>query len=636
MVRPDVYNDNNKNKTRRRGVGSGHYVARPLDRLAAQVFDLFVILYPLVSLFTSGILRVLDVTVTVHDEAVFGDLAVILMVVCSVTVILYQTILITIYGTTMGKRVMGLKVVKLWSHEKPSFFESFLRALLWGTQCLFAGLPFLSVIANHKHRGLHDRISETIVVTDRKKKASRGPNRLQLSFVKGMHFVWISFLVVYLFAVVVGSVVNIGQYEVGLISLNEESGATPCDVVSQKRKKWNTYKVDQPHRLLVAMTLFTAGEIDEECLDSEADYALQLDENKSLAYLAKSFTTATKPELSNSYLDRVCSDFPESDDCMMSQVVNAWYQKDFDKVNKLFRTFNNDSKPDYLKVWGLYQFYKVGQYSLVLDLADGIKGQRALANILLPLKVRALWGLSQVDHARDVFSNSVNFVEEATQWDMASWMCFEETLRSCEFQEKKSCEYFNGNLQSSIGDDQQVTNLALINQYLCKGKPSGLFSSSDPKINDLYEIVTENQFKKKKSELLDVIFNTKEDLQIRKTALNIFLHNSTENKDFDILLGDWKQLEDDASKLALGIQIYQGLYAKEKYRMAYSLKLPVFKNQTGDQELNKQFVVTAFKTKHHKEAISRLDNLNVNESRVPASVTEYERVKRELVKEILK
>ena len=72
-------------------------------------------------------------------------------------------------GKTLGKWIMRIRIVSIY-HPKISFWHCVERALGYAASTLEAGLGFLQIFWNPNRMCLHDRIAETIVVQDKKKK----------------------------------------------------------------------------------------------------------------------------------------------------------------------------------------------------------------------------------------------------------------------------------------------------------------------------------------------------------------------------------------------------------------------------------------------------------------------------------
>lgn len=66
-------------------------------------------------------------------------------------------------GFTLGKRLMGIRVVSLY-HHKLSLWHSIERSLGYIASTLEFGLGFFQVLWTHNRMATHDRIAETIVV----------------------------------------------------------------------------------------------------------------------------------------------------------------------------------------------------------------------------------------------------------------------------------------------------------------------------------------------------------------------------------------------------------------------------------------------------------------------------------------
>jgi uncharacterized RDD family membrane protein YckC len=76
-------------------------------------------------------------------------------------------------GTTIGKRLLGIRVVSL-VHAELSLWHSIERALGYAASTLEAGFGFLQYFKHPNRQTVHDRIAETIVIVEPRKKAGDG------------------------------------------------------------------------------------------------------------------------------------------------------------------------------------------------------------------------------------------------------------------------------------------------------------------------------------------------------------------------------------------------------------------------------------------------------------------------------
>jgi uncharacterized RDD family membrane protein YckC len=70
-------------------------------------------------------------------------------------------------GRTLGKRVMGIRVVSL-VHHKMSLWHSIERALGYGASALEFGFGFVQYFIHPNRRTVHDRMAETIVIREKR------------------------------------------------------------------------------------------------------------------------------------------------------------------------------------------------------------------------------------------------------------------------------------------------------------------------------------------------------------------------------------------------------------------------------------------------------------------------------------
>ena len=74
-------------------------------------------------------------------------------------------------GRTVGKRLLGLRVIDLEGRQRLGWYQSLERAHGYAASALLASLGFLQVLWDHKGLTMHDRLAGTTVI--RLKKAAR-------------------------------------------------------------------------------------------------------------------------------------------------------------------------------------------------------------------------------------------------------------------------------------------------------------------------------------------------------------------------------------------------------------------------------------------------------------------------------
>jgi len=70
-------------------------------------------------------------------------------------------------GQTIGKRVMGIRVVSI-VHHRMGLWHSIERALGYGASALEFGFGFVQYFIHPNRRTVHDRMAETIVIREKR------------------------------------------------------------------------------------------------------------------------------------------------------------------------------------------------------------------------------------------------------------------------------------------------------------------------------------------------------------------------------------------------------------------------------------------------------------------------------------
>jgi uncharacterized RDD family membrane protein YckC len=130
-------------------------------RLAAMMIDLlFTTVFPLVALITL-LMRSQSRPGTVQGSDY-------LLLICLGTMVFaaYHIVQVALWGQTLGKVLMGIKVVTL-DGSVPGFGQALLRVTGYGFSLLPAGWGFLMAALDPRRQALHDKIAETVVIPEK-------------------------------------------------------------------------------------------------------------------------------------------------------------------------------------------------------------------------------------------------------------------------------------------------------------------------------------------------------------------------------------------------------------------------------------------------------------------------------------
>ncbi|MDE0654849.1 MAG: RDD family protein [bacterium] len=144
-------------------------LAEPSARLSAKIIDLLI----LVAVIVGGVIVVLvslvaegfGVGIGLVEGVFFSALLIVL------ASLLYDPLFIAVRGQTVGKKAVGIRVVRADNGELPTLGRSFARWALPGVLLAIPGagyalaaLCFSSLLRDASRRGWHDKVAGTIVV----------------------------------------------------------------------------------------------------------------------------------------------------------------------------------------------------------------------------------------------------------------------------------------------------------------------------------------------------------------------------------------------------------------------------------------------------------------------------------------
>ncbi len=432
MVLEDPFAPNtSKRKDRRAFQKSAHKLAAPFDRLTAFLIDLL-FLFPLVNIVFAPFHRESLRAYLFHFEEQASFYIALGVITLAIVFILYFAVIPYLFGATPGKKIMGLRVICPEENSQLRLSQSVLRSIGILGEMAVMGLPLLGAFRDKLRRPLHDRIADTIVVSDRthfldspsawEKKLA---NSAYLSFALFIVCLFVPFL--------------FNKYKNYLTLDHVPSGNTSlCEVVDQNLPEW-----DQTEgRLEVAMTLYAAGAVDEECLGREADFMLWSGEESALAYLAKAFSLSDSPSLSDRYLEKVCKVDDKSQSCFLSELVGHWMDGKWKSVTSQLKEKILESQ-SFIKVWAIRHFFTSYYFSEVEDLLESLPRAESLGEFTSSYRTKTLFKKGQKEMAQVAFESSVENLKGDSRLSLAAWYCSEANLKGCSADYRSSCQHFS-------------------------------------------------------------------------------------------------------------------------------------------------------------------------------------------------
>ncbi len=97
----------------------------------------------------------------------FFKMYIVLQILLVMTNYAYAVYLVAHAGQTLGKKIMGIRVISLKTHKPPRCTAAFIRETVGKfASGIFFGLGFFWIFFNEKHQTWHDKIAGTIVVDE--------------------------------------------------------------------------------------------------------------------------------------------------------------------------------------------------------------------------------------------------------------------------------------------------------------------------------------------------------------------------------------------------------------------------------------------------------------------------------------
>lgn len=431
-------------------------LARPLDRLAAVIVDLFVVLAPLYILLSAPLKKWMTASFLMGSEAEFASTIAGMVGIAVGLIVVYQTFMHYFFAATVGKFLFDLRVVAMFPNERVTCWDCFIRAWAWVGEVLCLGLPMLAVFSNNKRRPLHDRMCDTIVIS-RNAGGVLAPALWEQTVVRGMFgFLIVGILVIAL--VEVRTALEKIKSDTAFAALiDRETGA--CEVVSRNINEDG--EVKEHERLELAMTLYAAGLADRSCLEAEVEREVAMQTPVgAVTYLAQAFVYADEAEVSNSYLDEVCESAPGTVECAMSEVVSKWSDEDWEAVEDSLTRAPRGS--GYLEVWGIRHFMKQARYDKALALLDNLAVHKPLSDFSMVQRVKALFNSYRAPEAEAALMTAVSALPDNESKDLSAWVCAQQLQSGCAALETSACGQLNPADGEKIGEiDFEMSNEAL-------------------------------------------------------------------------------------------------------------------------------------------------------------------------------
>jgi len=623
-------------------------LANPMDRLAAVVAD-FVIVSPLATLAMSPFKRMAEEAQLQGSDDRWFIATVSGIGISVLLVIAYQVIFLVKWRATPGKRLMGLTVESLWQDEgSPMRAQAaFVRSLAWCAEAALGGFPWIAVVGNERRRPFHDRLADTVVLS---KKRSMGPPGIhEMSLASGLVGAFFTSLLIVV-------AMRFGHYSSASSVLDDggDTVAGTCEQVDRAEKSWvEGLGEKKPSRMSIALSLYEAESIDEDCLKQEADVALWKSGAKDLAYLARGLAEKSDDELSQKYLDKSCSGTAETDACRALALLNqdelpddpieaksAQVERD-NEVLQLINGLTPQSEP-FLRILAIRELTTRHQHTQALALIDSFPPQKDLSFFLSSERMKTLWALNRKAEARLSMTAAISGYESDQRVSLARWFCQTETSESgCSAQAKPACDLLAANVDHDhvLLGDPEVT-LTYIRGETCAQRltaeklkdlkqemPDAASQAYVEALAALEKDAAEGTKQLKSIAEKDNAFSNEAWVKLTELAKN--------EKDLTPVREAWADADSTADGWAyLGRRLMARYNDFKAWDQTIEIGFKMGEGEPLDQASAKSFIVAAYRSGQTKMALSYLqtyfDKAQEDSLRAPASEDGFEEIAREI------
>lgn len=428
------------------------------DRMAAFVIDCIAVFW-IADLCSAPIKKQFDHSLLLENDGAMSVQIILICIIYALVFVAYHTFAVYLFKQTIGKKVFGIQVRSIWEGRHLSLYTSFIRSML---QLLSIGLllfPFLALFYDKQRRVLHEKITETYTYPSR--NTSPAPTRGEL--------LWIHVIYAVVFAHV--ALIGLFQYQ----SLKEKYSTVSelithtdylCEEVTEARDIWSRV---EDSRLDVALSLYNANIIDEECLGLEAQRAISFEEELDKAYLAMGLIHQGYAELSASYINKVCEYNTMGESCMLIQLLEAFSLRNYELSNQILTKWNKEMST-YANLIAMRQFFFEKKFKQASEKIEELWDIEPLNKYLSLYRTLVHYELKNYEKAQEAFVLTYPGLDFDQQKILSAIVCEKETENSCQYLPSQSCKKLEENIVSSeLGELTEKEFVSYLKYASCPG-----------------------------------------------------------------------------------------------------------------------------------------------------------------------
>ncbi len=471
------------------------------DRLAAFIVD-FTVVYFLHSFLSFVCKREQNTAMIEGFQTAFIFWIIVNVLLFFVIYFAYHYIGFLRFNTTIGKYTFKIQLKNIWGLETISNSQA-LKYSAWKTLGLLSfGLTYVGAFTDDKRRTLHEKMSDTIIVT-KKQKFSLTPTLRERQFFTGLLLPTYCLL---FFALLFGLVIMYQSAQKEILEAKLDTSLLPkCEWVEQEYKDSS-----MGNRMEFAISLFLLSEIENNCLEREARAAFETGKDLEEANMAFALLY---PEQRQEYLTEACNVAPGGFACFDSTEAKALHRK------------------PYQILWQAADAHNASQFETSLSLLNQLKDSY-FQPLLGYLKFKNLWKLKPTEMSASL-SQFSDLIEPDTFDKVIAWACLDSVDTNCERAPSFCSQILNKTDFSRAGLEEELSYVRLRE---CKNKwgeelPEEISEEAANLYYAKYRLKTHNDVRV----LRDLLVGTSNDLIQKEIAKTMFRHGDLNTEDQKLL-----------------------------------------------------------------------------------------------------
>lgn len=449
-----VYQDLSTENSSSSGSNSLPPLAPVQDRFLAFAFDV-ALCFPVLFIALKPLWRKIQfLSVTSLDSTELKVLLVLMGLFSVLIFVAFSAFCVSRWGATPGKRVLQVQVIS--TNGSPiTFGRAAFRSLVWTFEFLLMGLPFLEVLSHSKRRPWHDRLAETLVVSE-KKIASEAPHWIEQHFFRNIYWAMFSVLAITVGLEVRGLLMDSLHGEMKRQELLEDGYL--CSNLSEA---FEGTKEDS--RLDLGLGLFLIGQLGSECLESELDFALwsQNPNETPWAHLAQGFLSEAAGNEAEPEFQKACPDEKsETPPCAVVRWKRHGQTNEVLKATWLY------------KIGHLKELILEGKFDELKKHIDSSKWPTALHSYVQSKYLQGVWLRKEEQAFVEAFSVLTAGWNHDLRLEMGSWSCLAHLTSACRAETVSPvCQVLSDEIKSSsVTAWPRPVALAMARESTCRNR----------------------------------------------------------------------------------------------------------------------------------------------------------------------